>query len=195
MEVLTWQSGGDYSDDLWAAVDLSGRTEDYVLGVGEVAALSFSGGKEYFLRVGLVEGGVYRFLLNVTSPAPNANNAQPDSVGLWLYPNNTSYANQIVRRAFYKSFSTYGTAAHSYAEGGIRFMADLPVYCGGFIQNFKNAKALHFVALVYKSSDGPVCYTESVAWTNTTTDWTSLGKLVYTGPTNLSGLFWIRREA
>ena len=166
-------------------VDLTNATEDYLLKVGEEAYISFNNVTTLPMRIATVNDSYYEAYLIPSNPGTLGDTA----TRVKLLPNNTEYSNQIVFSYIFRvsnNFaSTYEASSHFYIGAGY---ANISMW----IVNRKQYKNVRAIADTYgHSTYYPIIIEISNDWRDTTTEWTSLGTIVF--PLSTSGEIIVRR--
>lgn len=164
-------------------VDLTGRSTDYALLVGQTATLTYTNATSVPLHVATV-AGMYEIFVTGYNINPTASSA------VTLKPNNTDYSN-----AFTWAQGSFDGGGSS---GASATMSSIQVGQGSII----NANWLAFTATTGKSMRGTTTckdlsylrgISQATLWNDTTTPWTSLGTIVF--PFAQSGKIFIKRIA
>jgi hypothetical protein len=166
-------------------IDLTNATEDYLLKVGEEAYISFNNITTLPLKIATVNDSFYEAYLIPSRPGTLIG----DSTRIKLLPNNTEYTNQIVFTYIFRNSntfnSTFAISSHCYIGAG---HANISMW----IVNRKQYKNVRSVADSYGASTNyPIIIEISNDWRNTTTEWTSLGTIIF--PMTTSGEIIVRR--
>jgi hypothetical protein len=166
-------------------VDLTNATEDYLLKVGEEAYISFSGITTLPLKIATLNDSYYEAYLIPSTPGTLSG----VTTRVKLLPNNTEYTGQIIFSYIFRHrdifSSTYETSHHFYIGAGY---ANISMW----IINRKQYKNVRSIADTYGAiTYYPVIVEISNDWRDTTTEWISLGTIVF--PMTTSGEIIVRR--
>jgi hypothetical protein len=166
-------------------IDLTNASEDYLLKVGEEAYISFNNTTTLPLKIATLNDSYYEAYLIPSTPGTLSG----VSTRVKLLPNNTEYTSQIVFSYIFRNSntfsSTYEISHHFYIGAGY---ANINMW----IVNRKQYKNIRSIADSYGASTNyPVIVEISNVWRNSTTDWTSLGTIVF--PMTTSGEIIVRR--
>jgi len=167
-------------------IDLTNATEDYFLKVGEEAYISFSNVTQVPLHIATQDGTYYELHLipSVTGGTSGAYNGR-----FWLYPNNTTYSNAFYYAEFFRVSIAFNSNYELHNTFRIGWGASSIT---AWIINRTQYKNIHGIHDVYGT---PNCWPDlgvfSCDWRDTTTPWTSLGTVVFQGPS--SGEILVRR--
>jgi len=157
-------------------VDLTNATEDYLLKVGEEAYISFNNVSTIPLRIATMSGTYYEMHLLNSNPGTNSNVLYG---GTRLLPNNTTYNNfhtSVIYRGGAQFSSFYNTIFPGFSIGASFTVAI------AWIINRKEYKNVRAISNPYGwSGYYPLYWEVSTDWRDTTTEWTSLGTIVYPG--------------
>jgi len=167
-------------------VDLTNVSEDYLLKVGEEAYISFNNVSSIPLRIATTNDTFYELHLLNSNPGTNSNILYGR---VYLFPNNTVYDNFRVS-VIYRGSSIHATIYHT-SDPGFTIGASFFVAIAWLI-NRKQYKNVRTVSNLYGYSGYfPLYWEASTDWGDTTTEWTSLGTIVY--PNRASGEIVVRR--
>ena len=167
-------------------VDLTNVSEDYLLKVGEEAYISFNNVSSIPLRIATTNDTFYELHLLNSNPGTNSNILYGR---VRLFPNNTVYNNFRVS-VIYRSSAGHATIYYLEDPGftiGASFFVAI-----AWIINRKQYKNVRAVSNLYGwGGYYPLYWEASTDWGDTTTEWTSLGTIVY--PNRASGEIIVRR--
>ena len=166
-------------------VDLTNANEEYLLKVGEEAYISFNNVTSLPLNIKTVNDSLYEAYLIPTNPGTLSGT----NIRVKLLPNNTEYTNQIVFTYIFcvnnLFSSTYATSSHFYIGAGY---ANINMW----IVNRKQYKNIRCINDSYGySAYFPAILEISNVWRDTTTNWSSIGTIVF--PMSTSGEIIVRR--
>ncbi len=174
-------------------VNLTNATSDYKLQVGEEAIINFTNATSVPLRIATQSGTLYNLYIYLTAPSFAQGNGITGSV--FLHPNNTTYTN-----AFYRAGAVWDSAGNSASYGGNISAFELigncfPANCFSIVYNETNHKATTSISVHagINTSNYARWQHRNCVWNNYTTNWTSLGTIVF--PINSSGYILVRRLA
>jgi hypothetical protein len=167
-------------------VDLTNATEDYLLKVGEEAYIIFNNVSSIPLKIATTNDTFYELHLLNSNPGTNSNVLYGR---VRLFPNNTAYNN------FRVSIIYRGSAQHAtiyyHADPGFSLGASFFVTIAWII-NRKQYKNVRHISNPYGwGGYYPLYWEGTTDWGDTTTEWTSLGTIVYPAPA--SGEIIVRR--
>lgn len=188
----------DSYDSTKQIIDLSATTSDYLLGVGETAKITYSGVTSCSLHV-KTEEGVYE--LTIDQPYVTTNSVEG---GVGLSPNETTYSNSFV---FSESRTDNlinvadGVASFTGWHNGAtcsNFPIGYPYIMAGKyrISTKTNSKSIIGQCVRLGGTTAPLTMQNEVfsgIWKDTTTVWSSLGKITF--PFAQSGTILIKRIA
>jgi len=167
-------------------IDLTNATEDYFLKVGEEAYISFSGVTQVPLHIATQDGTYYEMHI---IPANTGGTTGGASAPIYLYPNNTTYSGAFYYAEVYRNPSILGHAYVQYSALRIGYAFSCIT---AWITNRTQYKNVHGIFDPYGASGTyPSLTTFSTDWRDTTTEWTSLGTIVF--PQSTSGEILVRR--
>jgi len=167
-------------------VDLTGATEDYFLKVGEEAYISFSNVTQVPLHIATQDGTCYEMHI---IPANTGGTSGGASAPIYLYPNNTTYSGAFYYAEVCRNSSGFGYPyqQHSALRIGWAFSC-----VTAWITNRTQYKNVRGIYDIYgRSYDYPTLIAFSTDWRDTSTEWTSLGTVVF--PQSTSGEILVRR--
>jgi hypothetical protein len=168
-------------------VDLTNTTEDYFLKVGEEAYISFNNVTSIPLKIATTNNTFYELHLLNSNPGTNSYNIYNRKV--YLYPNNISYNEFCVSGIYRSQFgfaNMYSPSEPGFLVGWVFFVTI------AWIINRRQYKNVRVIANLYGNSGYyPIIWESSSDWRNTTTEWSSLGTIVY--PLLASGEIIVRR--
>jgi len=155
-------------------VDLSNATEDYALEVGEIAYISFTDATQVPLHIATPNNSYYELHV-IPSNTGGASGGTDGNV--YLYPNNTTYSGAFYSAEIWRDASAF---SHSYPQNSAFVIGRAFSAITAWITNrtqYKNVRAL----LDYYgiSNTWPAVRAISSDWRDTTTEWTSLGTIVF----------------
>ena len=167
-------------------IDLTEATEDYFLKVGEEAYISFSNVTQVPLRIATQDGTYYEMHI---IPANTGGTGGGTSAPIYLYPNNTTYSGAFYFAQPYRSAGSFGA---DYTQLNA-FRVGWSFICNtSWITNRTQYKNIRSVASSYGvSGTFPASGAGSTDWRDTTTEWTSLGTVVF--PQSTTGEILVRR--
>jgi len=160
--------------------------QEYFLQVGEVARIEFTNQTQVPLRIATQDGTYYEMHL-----IPSNTSGTSGGVGspIYLNPNNTTFNNAFYHAHFYRISSEGNSSYDIYSSFRIGWAFSSIVM---YITNRTIYKSIKGFYDVYGIPNHYPCYAGfSTDWRNTTTQWTSLGTIVF--PQNSSGTILIRR--
>jgi len=161
-------------------VNLSDATEDYALEVGKIAHISFSDATQVPLHIATPNNSYYE--LHVI-PSNTGGTSGGTGGSMFLYPNNTTYSNAFYYAEVYRNSSGLGNNYVQYSAFRIGYAFSCIT---AWITNRTQYKNVRGIYDIYGISAGyPLLTTFSTDWRNTTTEWTSLGTVVF--PQSTSG--------
>jgi hypothetical protein len=156
-------------------IDLTNASEDYLLKVGEEAYISFNNVSSIPLRIATTNDTFYELHLLNSNPRTDVIYGR-----VRLFPNNTTY-NEFCISVVYRAPSAFNTIYET-TETGFYLGASF-IVAFALIINQKQYKNVRSISNLYGRSDYNPLYLEaSTDWRNTTTEWTSLGTIVYPAP-------------
>jgi len=167
-------------------IDLTNATEDYFLKVGEEAYISFSNVTQVSLHIATQDGTYYEMHI-IAGNVGGTNGATPAYI--FLYPNNRTYSNAFYSALMWRSESSHNS---SYVSESGFILASYYSNVLAWITNrtqYKNTRS--FLDLYGYSGTYPNVRFVSSDWRDTTTEWTSLGTVVF--PQSTSGEILVRR--
>jgi hypothetical protein len=184
-------SGGslDYG---YRRFDLTNATSDYEVRVGEEAIINFTNATSVPLRIATQSGTLYHLYIYTTLPTFAQGNGVSGST--FLYPNNTTYTN-----AFYRAGARWNNQPSAGSFGGtlsaFELVHSFPSNSFVIIYNEIGHKSTISIALHggLDTNNYARLHFTSCIWYNFTTDWTSLGTIVF--PRVCSGYILVRRLA
>ncbi len=174
-------------------VDLTDATSDYDLQMGEEAIISFTNATSKLLRIATQSGTLYNLYIYLTAPSFAQGIGRAGSV--FLHPNNITYTN-----AFYRAGALWDSAGNGASYGGNISAFELtgnlfPANCFSIVYNETNHKATTSISVHagYNTNNYARWQHINCVWNNYTTNWTSLGTIVF--PVSSSGFILVRRLA
>jgi len=161
-------------------VNLTGATADYELQVGQIAYISFTNVTNVPLHIATPNNSYYE--LHVIPSNTGGTSGGTDN-NVYLYPNNTTYSGAFYSAEFWRDTSAMSS---SYPQNSAFVIGRAFSAITAWITNrtqYKNVRAL----LDYYgiSNTWPAMRAISSDWRDTTTEWTSLGTIVF--PQSTSG--------
>jgi len=161
-------------------VNLTGATTDYELQVGQIAYISFTDVTQVPLHIATPNNSYYE--LHVIPSNTGGTSGGTDG-NVYLYPNNTTYSGAFYSAEFWRDASAMSS---SYPQNSAFVIGRAFSAITAWITNrtqYKNVRAL----LDYYgiSNTWPAMRAISSDWRDTTTEWTSLGTIVF--PQSTSG--------
>jgi len=167
-------------------VDLTNATSDYMLKVGEEAIINFTDATNIPLRISTQSGTYYECHL-ICSNTGGTSGATANRV--LLNPNNTTYNNAFISVEYHRNASTSTNSANTLSAFMCGFAFSNSVF---YITNFTQYKNVKGLIDAYGITTGfPYLIVFSADWRDTTTNWTSLGTIVF--PQASSGYVLIKR--
>jgi hypothetical protein len=167
-------------------VDLTNATDDYLLKVGEEAYIIFNNVSSVPLKIATKNDTFYELHLLNSNPGTNSSVLYGR---VRLFPNNTAYNNFRVS-IIYRSSGGHVTIYYLEDPGfslGSSFSVTI-----AWIINRKQYKNVRAISNLYGwESYYPLYWEGTTDWGDTTTEWTSLGTIVYPAPA--SGEIIVRR--
>jgi len=167
-------------------IDLTNATEDYFLKVGEEAYISFSNVTQVPLHIATQDGTYYEMhIIPANTGGTNGGTYAP----IYLYPNNTTYSNAFYYTEVIRNYNAMSSFYVQYSA----FRIEYSFSCGtAWITNRTQYKNVHGIYDTYGLGETyPALAVFSADWCNTTTEWTSLGTVVF--PQSTSGEILVRR--
>ena len=166
-------------------VNLTNATSDYPLSVGEEAYYEFSNATNVPLHIQTQDGTYYELHL---LPSNNVGTSGGIHDRIYLYPNNTTYANAFSYSEIYRTNSALGHGTYTYNAFRISYaIGDAKVY----IINYTSHKSIKGLDMQTGTTDMPVVHSYASTWNDTTTPWISLGTITFPQPT--SGVILIKK--
>ena len=161
-------------------VNLTGATTDYELQVGQIAYISFTNVTNVPLHIATPNNSYYELHV-IPSNTGGTSGGQAGSI--YLYPNNTTYSGAFYYAGVGRNSDGLG---HAYVQYNA-FRIGYTFSCiTAWITNRTQYKNVRGVYDVYGlSADYPSLNAFSTDWRDTTTEWTSLGTIVF--PQSTSG--------
>jgi len=161
-------------------VNLTGATTDYELQVGQIAYISFTNVTQVPLHITTPNNSYYELHV-IPSNTGGTSGGTDDNV--YLYPNNTTYSDAFYSAEIWRIASGQSS---SYPQNSAFVIGRAFSAITAWITNrtqYKNVRAL----LDYYgiSNTYPAVRAISSDWRDTTTEWTSLGTIVF--PQSTSG--------
>jgi len=161
-------------------VNLTGATSDFELQVGQIAYISFTDATQVPLHIATPNNSYYE--LHVI-PSNTEGTSGGTVSRVYLYPNNTTYDNafyyaEVLRKSdgLYHNYLTYSSFRIGYA------FTSTTVWITNRTQ-YKNVRGIYDIYGI--SGHYPSITVFSTDWRDTTTEWTSLGTIVF--PQSTSG--------
>jgi len=161
-------------------VDLSNATEDYALEVGEIAYISFTDATQVPLHIATPNNSYYE--LHVIPSNTGGTSGGTDG-NVYLYPNNMTYSGAFYSAEVWRDASAL---SNSYPQNSAFVIGRAFSAITAWITNrtqYKNVRAL--LGYYGISNTWPALRAISSDWRDTTTEWTSLGTMVF--PQSTSG--------
>ena len=167
-------------------VDLTNATEDYLLKVGEEAYIIFNNVSSVPLKIATTNDTFYELHLLNSNTGTNSHVLYGR---VRLFPNNTAYNNFRVSIIYRSSGGHAAFSGHE--DPGFSIGASFFVAIAWII-NRKQYKNVRAVSNLYGwGGYYPLYWEASTDWGDTTTEWASLGTIVY--PDRASGEIIVRR--
>jgi len=161
-------------------VNLTGATTDFELQVGQIAYISFTDATQVPLHIATPNNSYYE--LHVIPSNTGGTSGGTDG-NVFLYPNNTTYSGAFYSAEVWRDASAQSSSCPQNSAFVIgRAFSTITAWITNRTQ-YKNVRAL----LDYYgiSSTWPAIRAISSDWRDTTTEWTSLGTIVF--PQSTSG--------
>jgi len=161
-------------------VNLTGATTDYELQVGQIAYMSFTDVTQVPLRIATPNNSYYE--LHVIPSNTGGTSGGTDS-NVYLYPNNTTYSGAFYSAEIWRNASALSS---SYPQNSAFVIGRAFSTITAWITNRTQYKNVRSVLDYYGISNTyPAIRAISSDWRDTTTEWTSLGTIVF--PQSTSG--------
>ena len=161
-------------------VNLTGATTDYELQVGQIAYISFTDATQVPLHIATPNNSYYE--LHVIPSNTGGTSGGTDG-NVFLYPNNTTYSGAFYTARLTRDGSGF---AHDCPQSSAFIIGRAFSAITAWITNrtqYKNVRAL--IDYYGISNSYPGLRAMSSDWCDTTTEWTSLGTIVF--PQSTSG--------
>jgi len=161
-------------------VNLTGATTDYELQVGQIAYISFTDATQVPLHIATPNNSYYELHV-IPSNTGGTSGGTNDNV--FLYPNNTTYSGAFYSAEIWRDASAMSS---SYPQNSAFVIGRAFSAITAWITNrtqYKNVRAL--LDYYGTSNTWPALRAISSDWRDTTTEWTSLGTIVF--PQSTSG--------
>ncbi len=164
-------------------------TQDYMLQVGEEAVYDFTNATQVPLKIATQNGMKYQLLLFTDE---NAGNSGGVNSPIYFYPNNTTYSNAFAyREIICGDNNIFGGNSLTYSAFCIGMAFSFLTL---LIQNYTKQKGITGQELKWGTQPHfAVTIHFSCSWLDTTTQWTSLGTVVF--PQSTTGQILVRRLA
>jgi len=171
-------------------VDLTNATSDYMLQIGEEAIINFSNATSVPLRIATQSGTHYELDLVLKNDIGTSSGLY---YNMFLYPNNTTYNNAFVYRSILCNDNSMSSETGNLSAFKIGYsLSNIKAY----ITNFTAMKTIKSLSVRWGvPSNTASIVVSSSGWVDTTTEWTSLGTITYSGYLPISGYILVRRLA
>jgi len=161
-------------------VNLTGASTDYELQVGQIAYISFSDATQVPLRIASPNNSYYELHI---IPSNTGGTSGGTDANVFLYPNNTTYSNAFYSAEIWRDGSAMSS---SYPQNSAFVIGRAFSTITAWITNRTQYKNVRSVLDYYGISNTyPAMRVISSDWRDTTTEWTSLGTIVF--PQSTSG--------
>jgi len=160
-------------------VNLTGATTDYELQVGQIAYISFTDVTQVPLHISTPNNSYYELHV-IPSNTGGTSGAGNDRI--YLYPNNRTYSDAFYTARIWRDASTL---ASDYIQSSTFVVGVFFSAITAWITNrtqYKNVRVL--IDAYGYTNTYPAIRVFSSDWRDTTTEWTSLGTIVFPQPTS-----------